>query len=309
MSCSARAQQPKLPTVGMLGAGTPASHGKWIAALVGRMHELGWTDGDTVRIEYRWAEGRDERVAEISSEFINLNCDVIVTSGNQAVKTVMGATSHIPVVAAAMSDPVAARIVESLAHPGSNVTGLAILTNELVGKRFGMLREIVPGLHEVAVMGYGPSPGFPLEVAAAKMAAPKLGMEIDVVGIAEASEFAPAFESLKGKAQGVYVAITPFTTVNQDQINRLAVDARLPSVHGLPEYVRSGGLVSYGANFLDNFRRAGDFVDHILRGAKPASLPVEQPTKFELAINLKTAKALGVTVPSMLLATADEVIE
>jgi putative ABC transport system substrate-binding protein len=221
----------------------------------------------------------------------------------------MGVTSQIPIVAAAMSDPVASGIVESLAHPGRNVTGLAIQTDELVGKRFGMLREIVPGLHEIAVMGYRPSPGFPLEVAAAKMAAPKLGMEIDVIGIARASEFTPAFESLKGKAQGVYVAITPFTTVNQNQINRLAAEARLPTVHGLPEYVRSGGLISYGANFLDNFRRAGDFVDHILRGAKPAALLVEQPIKFELAINLKTAKTLGVTVPSMLLATADEVIE
>jgi putative tryptophan/tyrosine transport system substrate-binding protein len=306
---AARAQQPKLPTVGMLGAGTPTSHGKWIDGLVARLLELGWTDGDNVRIAYRWAEGSDERTAEIAAEFVRQNVDVIVTSGNQAVKTVMRTTAQVPIIAAAMTDPVPQGIVASLAQPGGNVTGLSIQTDELVGKRFELLHEVVPGLRRIAVMGYEPAPGFPLEVAAAKAAAPRLGVEITVVGLQQAGDIAPAFASLKGKVQGLYVAITPFTTMNKDQINARALDARIPTMHGLTDYVRGGGLMSYGADLSDSFRHAGDFVDRVLRGAKPAMLPVEQPTKFDLVINLKTAKVLGLAIPPMLLARADEVIE
>jgi putative ABC transport system substrate-binding protein len=178
-----------------------------------------------------------------------------------------------------------------------------------LGKRFQLLREIVPDLHHIAVMGYALSPGFPLEVGAAKAAAATLGMDVVVLELRQAGDIVPAIESLKGRAQGLYVPITPFTSVNQTLINSLALDAGLPTAHGLPEYVRSGGLLSYGADFLDLFRRAGDYVDRILRGTKPAELPVEQPTKFDLVISLRTAKALGLTFSTAILATANEVIE
>ena len=303
-------QQPaKIPVVGMLGAGTPASHGKWVAASVARLQELGWTDGRNVKIEYRWAEGRDDRMDEIATEFVRQNVDVIVASSNQAVNALMKLTAQIPVVAAAMSDPVSTGTVATLARPGGNVTGLAQQTTELVGKRIELLRQVAPDLHQVAVMGYAPSPGFPLEVAGTKVAAAALGLEVVVSELRQPGDIAPAFESLKGRVQALYVAITPFISVNQTQINRLALEARLPTAHGLPDYVRSGGLMSYGADFLDLFRRAGDYVDQILRGTRPAEIPVQQPTKFDLVINLKTAQSLGLAFPAAMLAIANEVIE
>jgi putative ABC transport system substrate-binding protein len=307
---AARAQQPaKTPTVGMLAAGTPASHGKWVDASVARLRELGWNDGRNVAIAYRWSEGRDERVVELAAEFVRLNVDVIVTSSSQAVKTVMKATSQIPIVAAGMTDPISLGIIKTLARPGGNVSGLTLQTDELVGKRIELLHEIVPDLHHIAVLGYAASPAFLSEVSAAKAAAPALGMDVTVLGLREVGDIVPAIESLKGRTQALYVPITPFIAVNQTKINSLALDARLPIAHGLPELVRSGGLLSYGADFLDLFRRAGDYVDRILRGTKPAELPVEQPTKFDLVINLKTAKALGLAFPTAMLATANEVIE
>ena len=307
---AAHAQQPaRMPVVGMLGAGTPASHGAWVGASVTRLRELGWIDGRNVAIEYRWAEGRDERIAEIATDFVRQKVDVIVVSSNQAVKTAMKSTSQIPIVAAAMTDPVSTGLVETLARPGGNVTGLAQQTTELVGKRLELLRQIVPDLHQVAVMGYAPSPGFPLELGGARVAAASLGLDVVVCELRQSSDIAPTFESLKGRAQALYVAINPLISVNQTQINDLALEARLPTVHGLPEYVRSGGLISYGTDFLDLFRQTGDYVDRILRGTKPAELPVQQPTKFDLVVNLKTAKALGLAFPAAVLAIANEVIE
>ena len=307
---AAHAQQPaRMPVVGMLGAGTPASHGKWVAASVARLQELGWTDGRNVKIEYRWAEGRDERMAEIATDFVRQNVDVIIVSSNQAVKALMKSTTQIPIVAAAMTDPVLTGIVETLARPGGNVTGLAQQTTELVGKRIELLQQVAPDLRQIAVMGYAVSPGFPLEVVGAKAAAAALGLDVVVCELRQPSDIAPAFDSLKGRAQALYVAITPFISVNQIQINNLALQALLPTVHGLSEYVRSGGLISYGADFLDLFRQTGDYVDRILRGTKPAELPVQQPTKFDLVVNLKTAKALGLAFPAAVLAIANEVIE
>ena len=307
---AAHAQQPaRMPVVGMLGAGTPASHGKWVAASVARLQELGWTDGRNVKIEYRWAEGRDERMAEIATDFVRQNVDVIIVSSNQAVKALMKSTTQIPIVAAAMTDPVLTGIVETLARPGGNVTGLAQQTTELVGKRIELLQQVAPDLRQIAVMGYAVSPGFPLEVVGAKAAAAALGLDVVVCELRQPSDIAPAFDSLKGRAQALYVAITPFISVNQIQISNLALQALLPTVHGLSEYVRSGGLISYGADFLDLFRQTGDYVDRILRGTKPAELPVQQPTKFDLVVNLKTAKILGLAFPAAVLAIANEVIE
>lgn len=302
-------QRAGLPTIGMLGAGTPASHGKWIAATVTRLRELGWIVDRNITIEYRWAEGREERIAEFAADFLQMKADVIVTSSNQAVKALMKATSQIPIVAAAMTDPISVGFIRSLAQPGGNVTGFAQQTSELVGKRFELLREIVPDLNHIAIMGYSPSPAFPLEVAAAKAAAATLGMDVVVLELQQAADILSAIESVKSHAQAIYVAITPFTSVNQNQINSLALSARLPTTHGLPEYVRSGGLMSYGADFLDLFRRAGDHVDRILRGQKPSELPVEQPIKFDLVVNLKTAKILNLTIPATVLTRANEVVE
>jgi putative tryptophan/tyrosine transport system substrate-binding protein len=307
---TARAQQvAKLPTVGFLVAGTPASHGKWVAAFVQRLRELGWIEGRTVTIEYRWAEGRTEPLAEIAAEFVRLKVDVIFTSGTPAVIAAKQATSVTPIVFAAVTDPVVNGLVASMARPGGNITGLAQQTSELGGKRLDLLREIIPRLRQVAIMVNVANPAQVAEMGEVQAAAGMLSLEIAVIEVRQREDIVPAIESLKGRAEALYVATDPFMAVNQVQINNLALKARLPTMHGFREYVVSGGLMSYGANFPDMFRRAGDYVDRILRGAKPADLPVLQPTHFELVINLKTAKALGLTVPPTLLAQADEMIE
>jgi putative ABC transport system substrate-binding protein len=305
-----RAQQAgKLPTVGVLVAGTPASHGKWVAAFVQRLRELGWIEGRTVAIEYRWAEGRTERFAEIAAEFVRLKVDVIFTSVTGAVIAAKQATSVTPIVFTSVTDPVVNGLVASIARPGGNVTGLSQQTSELGGKRLGLLHEIVPRLRRVAVMANITNPSTMAEMSEISAAARVLGLEILPIEVRRSEDIAPGIKSLQGGAEALYVLTDPLVAVNQIEINTLALDARLPTMHALREYVVSGGLISYGANFPDLFRRAGDYVDKILRGAKPADLPVEQPTKFDLIVSMKTAKALGLTLPATLLAGADEVIE
>jgi putative ABC transport system substrate-binding protein len=305
-----RAQQSaQLPTIGFLGASSPAITGQWVAAFVQRLRELGWIEGRTIAIEYRWAEGRSSRATEIVTEFVRLKVDVIVTHSAELVVAAKQATSVIPIVMAAAADPVGSGLVASLARPGSNVTGLSLQFTDLAGKRFELLREIVSGLHKLAIMANVGASGAVLEMREAQAAARALGLEVVALEIQRAEDIVPAFEALKGRAEALYVVSDPLLSINRVRINTLALGARLPTMHAARDYVEAAGLMSYGPNFPDLFRRAGDYVDKILRGAKPAELPVEQPVKFDLVINLITARVLGLTVPPTVLARADEVLE
>ena len=287
---------------------TASAWGPWTAAFVQRLRELGWIEGRTVAIEYRWAEARSERFAEIAAEFVRLKVDVIVTGGNAAVAAKQ-ATSVIPIVFALVDDPIGMGLVASLARPGGNVTGLSVQATDLAGKRLELLREVVPGLRRLAIMANVDYPSAVLEMRELQTAARMLGLEVVPFEIRRAEDIAPAFEALKGRAEALYVVGDALVMTHRVRINTLALAARLPTNFNYREYVEAGGLMSYGANFPDLFRRAADYVDKILRGAKPGDIPVEQPTKFDLVINLTTAKALGVEIPPTLLARADEVIE
>jgi ABC-type uncharacterized transport system substrate-binding protein len=308
---AARAQQPgKLSTIGFLGPNTRSAASEWVAALVQRLRELGWIEGRTIAIEYRWAEGRAERFAQIAAEFVRRKVDVIVTSGTQAVIAAKQATSIIPIVFATAGDPVGSGLVASLAHPGGNVTGLATLAADLAGKRLELLREVIPGLRRLAIMGNVGNPFTVLELGEVQAAADTLGLEVDTLEIRRAEDIPPAFEALKGRrADALYVCTDALANTNRIRINTLALGARLPTMHGSRDYVEAGGLISYGPNFPDLFRHAADYVDKILHGSKPSDIPVEQPTKFDLVVSLITATALGLTLPPTLLARADEVIE
>jgi putative tryptophan/tyrosine transport system substrate-binding protein len=305
---SARAQPAKLPTIGFLGAGTSSAFSQWTAAFVKRLRELGWIEGRTVAIEYRWADGRAERFGEIAAEFVRLKVDVIVTVGS-AVPATMQATSTIPIVFAIAVDPVGTGMVASLARPGGNVTGVSMQSTELPGKRVELLREVLPNLTRLAVIANVGARGAVLELAEVRAVARKFDINIDVLEIRRAEDIAPAFGALKNGAQALYVCPDALVNANHARINTLALGARLPTIHGFRDFLGAGGLMSYGAKITDLFWRAGDIVDKILKGAKPADLPVEQPIKFELVVNLTTAKALGLTIPETFLLRADEVIE
>lgn len=306
----ARAQHPtKMPTIGFLGAATPAVATQWVNAFVKRLAELGWIDGRTVTIEYRWAEARPERYAEIAAEFVALKVDVIVTWASAPVLAAKRATTLVPIVFAAQMDPVGAGVVASLARPGGNVTGMSIQQTDTAGKRLELLRDAVPGLSRLAIMGNAGAPGAVLEMNELHATAHRLGLEVSLREIQYAEEIAPAIEALKSRVDALYVATDPLVSNNRARINALALEARLPTIYGSREYVDAGALMSYGPKWTELFRHAAEQVDKILRGAKPADLPVEQPTKFELVINLKTAKSLGLTISPTLVARADEVIE
>jgi putative ABC transport system substrate-binding protein len=307
---AARAQQPaKLPTVGVLGSLTAAAMTPRIAASVQRLRELGWIENRTVTIEYRWAESRKERIAEIADEFVRLKVDVILTSGTPSVTAVKQATGVIPIVFALAGDPVGSGLVASLARPGGNVTGLSLQAPDIAGKRLALLREIAPNLRRVAFMGDINNPVVSAEMREVQAAARPLGLELATIKIQRTQDIVPAFEALKHHTEALYLASDGLVDANRLRINILALGARLPTMWSQQELVEAGGLMAYGPNFLDLYRRAGEYVDKILRGAKPADLPVEQPTKFELVISLITAKALGLTVPPTLLTRADKVIE
>lgn len=309
-SVVARAQLAgKPPTIGFLGSSTPSAMSGWTAAFVQRLRELGWIEGRTVAIEYRWGEGRNERYAEIAEEFVRLKVDVIVTYGTPPSKAAKQATAVIPIVFAAAADPVGSGLVSSLARPGGNITGLSLQQSDIVGKKLELLREVVTGLRRLALLGNVGNASSMLEVGEVKTAAGTLGIEIVPVDIKRAEDIAPAFDAFGGSAEALYVSTDPLIFTNISRINTLAVGARLPTIYNGKEYIESGGLMSYGPNYPHLFRRAADFVDKILRGAKPGDFPVEQPTKFDFAINLTTAKAIGLTIPPSLLARADEVIE
>ena len=306
---AARAQQTsKLPTIGFLGTATPSGMSRWTAALAQRLGELGWIEGRTVAIEYRWAEGRPERYAEIAAEFVSRRVDVIVTTV-PAAPAAKQATSVIPIVFILASDPVGSGLVASLARPGGNVTGLSTQATDLASKRVELLREVVPDLKVVALLGNVDNPEIVLEMREVADAAHKLGLDVARLEIRRAEEFLPALGSLDGRAQALYVCTDPLVNLSHVSINAWALNARLPTMHDVRAFVEAGGLLSYGPSFSDQFRRAADLVNKILRGAKPGDIPVEQADKFELVVNLKIAKALGLTIPDKLIALADEVIE
>jgi ABC-type uncharacterized transport system substrate-binding protein len=307
---AARAQQAaKLPTVGFLGATTPSAQSQWTAAFVQRLRELGWIEGRTIAVEYRWTEGRTERAAEIAAEFVQRKVDVIVTSGTAMVLAAKQATSIIPIVFAATGDPVSTGLVASLARPGGNVTGLSNQVPDLVGKRLELLREVVPGLGRLALLANVGNPVVILEIDQIQTSARTIALELIPLEIRRGEDIVPAFEAFKDRAEALYVVIDPLTNTHRGRINTLALAERLPTMHAIREGVEAGGLMSYGPNIPDLFRRAGDYVDKILRGAKPGDIPVEQPRKFDLVINLTTAKALRLTIPESFLLRADEVIE
>ena len=307
---AARAQQSaKPPTIGFLGSGTLTAQGLWLAAFLQRLHELGWIEGRNLVIEYRWAEGSSDRAAQFAAEFVQLKVDVIVTYANPMVLVAKHATSVIPIIFAAAADPLGTGLVASLARPGGNVTGLSIQHTELASKRLELLREVVPGLRRLAIMANFGNPASVLDMGEVQAAARALSLEAATLEIRRAEDIAPAFEQIKGRAEGLYVCIDTLLFSNRIRINTLALAARLPTMHSNRQYVEAGGLMSYAADFPDLFRRTGDYLDKILGGAKPADIPVEQPTKFELIVNLKTAKALGLAIPEAFLLRADEVIE
>jgi putative tryptophan/tyrosine transport system substrate-binding protein len=297
-----------MPIIGFLGAGTSSVWTPWTAAFVQRLSELGWIENRTVKIEYRWAEGRGERFGEIAAEFIRLKVDVILTVGSAAAAA-MQVTSTIPIVFAIALDPVGDGMVASLARPGGNVTGFSTQTNELVGKRIELLRQVFPNLRGLAVLANVSYPATVREVAEIRATARNFGINVEVLEIQTAKDIAPAFRTLKNGAEALYVCPSALVNANIARINTLALGARLPTIHPFRDYLGTGGLMSYGANNTDLFRQAGDLVDKILKGANPADLPVQQPTKFELVVNLATAQALGLTLPEAFLLRADEVIE
>jgi putative tryptophan/tyrosine transport system substrate-binding protein len=307
---AARAQQAgKQPIIGYLGANTPSAESQRIAAFLQRLRELGWIEGRTIAMEVRWAEGRNERFAEIAAEFVRLKVDVIVVAGIAAVVAAKQAASMIPIVFAVAGDPVGSGVVASLARPGGNVTGLSLQTTDLVGKRLELLREVLPSLRRIAVLADVSSPIGELEMREVQAAAGTLGLEVVTSEVRRAEDITPAFDALKGRTDALYVVAGPLVTTNRIRINILALGARLPTMHGQRDNVEAGGLMSYGANFPDLYRRAADYVDKVLHGMKPGELPVEQPTKFDLIVNVTTAKALGLSIPESFLVRADEVIE
>jgi putative tryptophan/tyrosine transport system substrate-binding protein len=305
---AARAQQRAMPVIGFLGGGTAAAQSQWTSAFVERLRELGWTEGRNVAIEYRWGEGRNERYAQIAAEFVRLKVDVIVTAGSAAL-TLKQATSAIPIVFTGGQDPLGGGLVASLARPGGNLTGLSTQLADIAGKRAELLREVVPGLRRLAIMANVGNSLAVLEMGEAETAARRLGLEAITSGIRRYEDIVPAFDAFKGQAQALYICGDPLVATNLNRINTLALGARLPTMQSNREFVQAGGLMSYAPNFPDIHRRAAEFVDKILHGAKPSDIPVEQPTKFELVVNLITAKAIGLTIPPIVLALADEVIE
>jgi putative tryptophan/tyrosine transport system substrate-binding protein len=298
----------KLPTIGLLIPATPAAHGPWFASLVQRLHELGWIEGRTVAMEHRYAEGRSDRYDEIAAEFVRLKVDVIVTTG-PAAQQARRATSVIPIVLPLSGDPVGVGLAASLARPGGNVTGLSIMQPELASKRLELLREVVPNIRRLAIMV---NPGFRdvvLEANEVQALAQSLGIEVATLKIWRAEEIMPALESLKDHPDALYVPSDATFNANRIPINTFALRARLPTMLAFRELVEAGGLMCYGPDYASMFRRAAEYVDKILRGAKPADMPFEQPTKFDLVINLATAKALGLNISETFLWRADKVIE
>jgi len=302
-------QTPKVPVIGLMGSGAAAAQNHLTAAFLHRLRELGWMEGRDLRIEYRWAEGRNERFAEIAAEFVQLNVDLILTHNTTPTIAAKKATSVIPIVFATAGDPVGTGIVASLARPGGNITGLSGQAADTAGKRVEILRDLIPDLRRLALLADVDSPLTALDIDEVHAAARAFGLEIATFEIRRAEDIPAAFDALQGRAQALYIPANPIFFVNRIRINIFALTARLPTMYTVREPVEIGGLISYGPYWPNMWSRAADVVDKVLRGAKPADIPVEQPTKFDFVVNLTTAKALGIDVPPQLHARADEVME
>ena len=303
-------QQPrKLAAIGLLGSDTAVAQIQMTDAFLERLRELGWSADRNLAIEYRWAEGHTERLVELANELVRLKVDLIVTHNTPPTLAAKKATSAIPIVFASAGDPVGSGIVASLSRPGGNVTGMSSVETETAGKRVELLYELLPALRGLAVLTDVGNPNGVRVTSEATAAAHRLGLKALVFEIRQDEDIDAAFKAFQGRAQALYVEAVPVLFANRDRINTLALAARLPTMHGVQELAKGGGLMSYGPDWPDMWRRSADLVDKILRGTKPSDIPVEQPIKFDLVINLKTSKAIGLKVPPTLLARADEVIE
>jgi len=307
-SLSTNAQQAESKyTVGILSAGSNVAE---LTTVVAALRELGWVEGKNVVFEPRFAENRLERLPELATDLVRLKVDVIAAAGTLAPLAAKQATSTIPIVMTAAGDPLGSGLVASLARPGGNVTGMSLMAPDLGGKRLELLKEVVPRLARVAVLWNAANPYSALVFKETQAAGRTLGIQIQSLEVRAPDNFDGAFEGARRERSDALITVEdPLTFSQRQRVADFTAEQQLPSLHGLREFAAAGGLMSYGASLVDLFRRAAGYVDKILRGAKPADLPVQQPTKFELVINLRIAKALGLTIPPGVLAIADEVIE
>jgi len=309
---TAAAQPPeKVPRVGFLGPRTRSDNAGTVDAFLQGLRELGWVEGKTIIIEYRWAEGRFDRLPDFVAELVRLKVDVILAGSNAAAVAAKNVTRTIPIVMATGGDPVGLGLVASLARPGGNVTGLAYgVGMDVVGKGLELLKETVPKVRRVAVLSNPANPSQALAIKNVSATARAVGVQLQLLEARGPNEFDNAFAAMsRERAEALFVLVDPFFGFHRARLSELAAKSRLPAMYGSREYAEAGGLMSYGADFRHSFRRSATYVDKILKGAKPADLPIEQPTQFELVINLKTAKMLGLTIPPSLLLRADQVIE
>ena len=306
----ARAQQRTMPVVGFLSGGSPTDYARFLVSFRQGLHDAGFVEGENVAIEQRWAEGRYERLPAFAAEFVKRPVTVIAAASLPAALAAKAATPQLPIVFTSGGDPVADGLVASLNRPGANVTGVSAFFGEMGAKRLELLREFIPANSTIAVLINPGNPNARTRLAEVEAGAQAVGQPIQVFNARNASEIDTAFaEVVRQRPGGLLVADDPLYISQRDQLVSLSARHNLPAIYIIREFATAGGLIAYGVNFADVYRKFGDYVARILRGAKPADLPVMQPTKFELAINLKTAKALGLTVPPKLLFTADEVIE
>jgi putative ABC transport system substrate-binding protein len=306
-----RAQAPaKVRRIGLLSTTSPSVSAPWLQAFRLGLRDLGWVEGKNISIEYRYAEGRRDRLPDLAADLVRLKVEVIVTSSGPAALAAQKATRAIPIVMASGGDPVALGLGESLARPGGNITGLSQMSPELSGKRLELLKEMVPKLSRVAVLWNPQGLSSPLGWKEIQLPARQLGIQLHSLEVRSPDDFNQAFEAAsKARAGALFVMPDPVMVTNLKRIAGLAVKSRLPSIFHVSEFADAGGLATYGPDRVDMFRRAATFVDKILKGAKPADLPVEQPTRFELVINLKTAKTLGIKIPQSIMLQATRVIE
>ena len=304
-------QVGKVYRIGYLSNSSSAANPHLFEAFRQGLREFGWVEGQNISIDPRFAEGRSDRLADLAAELVRLKVDIIITTSTPATLAAKNATGAIPIVAANFGDPVGLGLIESLARPNGNITGLSFSVGvETFGKELELLKEIAPEFRRVAVLSNPTNPYHALAILNVNFAAQALKVELQLLATRGSNEFDGAFAAMSKERAGALLVVTdPIFVLHRARLADLAVKNRLPSMYGMGEYVKAGGLISYGPNLSDRFRHSATIVDKILRGAKPADLPVQQPTKFDLTINLKTAKALGLTVPPSLLARADEVIE
>jgi len=303
-------QAGRVPRIGYLGTRTPSDFG--LDAFRQGLRELGWVEDQNIVIDYRFAEGKFDRLPDLAAELVRLKVDILVTHSTPGAAAGKNATETIPIVMIAVGDPVGLGLIASLARPGGNATGLSfsIVGLEIIGKQLELLKETVPKIRRMAILSNAANPTKPLAIRDVNVAARSLGVQLQLLEAGGPNEFDSAFAAMaKDRVGALLVVADSMFVFHRTRLSDLAARSRLPAVYGWREHVEAGGLMSYGPSLRDLFRRAATYVDKILKGAKPADLPVEQPTKFEVVINLRTAKALGLTIPQSLLLRADQVIE